>query len=196
MKKRQNAEIRKPEILYHFYQVLLEEGLEGASIGKVAKRMDIHPSLIIHYFQNRENLTAGLVDYIIRGGAKVFEHLSEKTGPQKSLRDLVWIFFSEEWARMSDIGADFAVLSLTSRNPQVDAKIRNMYALLKKLIISEIGKVADAGSITCGDHGRAADIIITMYEGYRHFRQFHIEDADTEDFRNDMIEAVMAALTT
>ena len=52
----QKAEIRKPEILENYYQVLLEEGFEGTSIGKIARRMDIHPSLIIHYFKNKENM--------------------------------------------------------------------------------------------------------------------------------------------
>ena len=55
MRKNQKAEIRKPEILENYYQVLIEEGLEGTSIGKIAKRMDIHPSLIIHYFKTKEN---------------------------------------------------------------------------------------------------------------------------------------------
>ena len=48
MKKRLNAEMRKPDILKHFFDLILEEGIEGASIGKVAKKMKIHPSLIIH----------------------------------------------------------------------------------------------------------------------------------------------------
>ena len=54
MTKRKNAEIRKPEILENYYQVIIEEGIEGASIGKVADRMDIHPSLIIHYFKAKK----------------------------------------------------------------------------------------------------------------------------------------------
>ena len=65
MRSYQKAEIRKPEILDNFYHVLLEEGFEGASFGKIAKRMNIHPSLIIHYFKTKENLTTELVDLLI-----------------------------------------------------------------------------------------------------------------------------------
>ena len=56
MRKNQNATLRKPEILESYYQILIQEGLEGASISKIAKHMDIHPSLIIHYFKNKEEL--------------------------------------------------------------------------------------------------------------------------------------------
>jgi len=62
MKKRLNAGIQKPKMVKHFYKTILAEGFEGASIAKVAKRMKIHPSLILHYFGNKENLTLALVD--------------------------------------------------------------------------------------------------------------------------------------
>jgi AcrR family transcriptional regulator len=48
MRKNQKADRRKREILESYYQVLMEEGFEGASIGKLAQRMKIHPPLIIH----------------------------------------------------------------------------------------------------------------------------------------------------
>lgn len=39
MGKRKNfkTEFRKPEILENYYQVIIKEGIEGASIGKIAK---------------------------------------------------------------------------------------------------------------------------------------------------------------
>ena len=44
------------------YQVLIEKGFEGASIGKMAKRMNIHPPPIIRCFKTKENMTFELVD--------------------------------------------------------------------------------------------------------------------------------------
>jgi AcrR family transcriptional regulator len=195
VKKRQNAEVRKPDIVCNFYQVLREQGLEGASIGKVAKRMNIHPSLIIHYFQNKDNLILALVDHIIHEAGAIFKKLSMQTGdPGKRLRNLAAIFFSDEWYRMTDIGTDFAVLSLSRRNGLVDVKLRDMYALLKKLIMNELRTVIDAGGISIRDPERAAEIIITMYEGYRHFKHFFVNDVDADNFKNEMLNCIMAAL--
>ena len=194
-KKRQNAEVRKPDILNNFFQVLKEEGLEGASIGKVAKRMGIHPSLIIHYFQNKDNLILALVDHIIHEAGVIFKKLSIQTGdPEQQLRNLVKIFFSDEWYRMTDIGTDFGVFSLSSRNGQVEMKLRDMYALLKKLIVNELRALIDDGGISIRDPERAAETIITMYEGYRHFKHFYVDNSDADDFREDMLESVVAAL--
>ncbi|MBN1498483.1 MAG: TetR/AcrR family transcriptional regulator [Spirochaetes bacterium] len=196
IKKRQNAGVRKPDIVRNFYQVILEEGIEGASIGKVAKRMGIHPSLIIHYFQNKENLIVALVDYIIRRAGEIYRELIVQSGdPGTRLRSLVAIFFSEAWYGMSDLGGDFAILSLSGREPRVDARLREMYALLKQLIVGELEKIFKEGGITVRDPKRAAEIIISMYEGYRHFKHFYIEEGDAEKFREDMIASAMAALT-
>ncbi len=195
IKKRQNAGARKPDIVKNFYRVILEEGIEGASIGKVAKRMDIHPSLIIHYFQNKENLIIALVDYIIRRSGEIYRELIVDSGdPGRRLRNLVEIFFSEAWYAMSDISGDFAILSMSGREPRIRSRLMEMYGILKKLLIEELGKIHDAGAIPLRDPARAADIIISMYEGYRHFKHFYIEEADAEGFREDMIEATMAAL--
>ena len=64
-RKKDKAEIRKKEILEHFQQVLSEEGIEGASIGKIANKMGIHPSLIIHYFKTKEEMTVALAEFIL-----------------------------------------------------------------------------------------------------------------------------------
>ena len=56
MRKNKNADHRKPEILESYYQVMIQKGIEGTSISKIAERLDIHPSLIIHYFKNKENM--------------------------------------------------------------------------------------------------------------------------------------------
>ncbi len=197
IKKRQNAEVRKPDILLNFYQVILEEGIEGASIGKVAKRMDIHPSLIIHYFQSRENLSIALVDYVIRRAGEIYHELIVESGdPGRRLRNLVEIFFSEAWYGMSDLSGDFAILSMSGREPRIHARLKDMYAILKKLIIGEMAKIHDAGGAGIRDPKRAAEIIIAMYEGYRHFKHLYIDEEDAEKFREDMIEATMAALAS
>lgn len=195
VKKRQNAEVRKPDIVRHFYQVILEEGIEGASIAKVAKRMSIHPSLIIHYFQNKENLITALVDYVIREAGVIYQKLIIPTDdPARRLRNLIEVFFSYEWYNMSDIGTDFSILALACRDGNARTRIQNMYGLLERLIIREIEPVIEAGIIKFKDSKRVAEIIITMYEGYRHFKHFYVDNGDANDFREDMLGAAVSAL--
>ena len=124
MRSYQKADIRKPEILENYYQVLLEEGFEGTSIGKIAKRMHIHPSLIIHYFKTKENMTIELVDLLIEKYEAPeflqFDHIENLEQRFQALMDTV---FSFEWSRTIDPGLHFGFYYLSFRNP----KIRQAY---------------------------------------------------------------------
>ena len=108
MRKNQKAITRKPEILENYYQVLIEEGFEGASIGKIAKRMNIHPPLIIHYFKTKENLTLDLVDFLIeKYEAPEFLQFGHIQDLEQRFDQLMDTLFSFEWSRTVNPGVHF-----------------------------------------------------------------------------------------
>ena len=49
MRREEWARIRRREMLAAFYEVLPDEGLQGASLAKIATRVQAPPSLLIHY---------------------------------------------------------------------------------------------------------------------------------------------------
>jgi AcrR family transcriptional regulator len=65
MGRKSLKEIRRKEIISAFYNVSIKEGLENSSISKVAKEMDINPSLVMHYFNTKEDLNFGLINFIL-----------------------------------------------------------------------------------------------------------------------------------
>jgi len=69
---REKAEVRRREIIENFYEVLKEEGLEGASLANIANRMGVYPSLLVHHFSNKEEMVMELVDYITSRYEEVF----------------------------------------------------------------------------------------------------------------------------
>ena len=128
MKKRKNAEIRKPEILENYYQVIIEEGIEGASIGKIANRMGIHPSLIIHYFKTKKNLTLKLVDLMLEKymapGYLDFSHISNLEDRFNALIDTI---FSESWSKTVDPGVHFCFYCLSFRNLDIQERFNKIF---------------------------------------------------------------------
>lgn len=191
MKKRQNAELRKPDILKNYYQVILKEGIEGASIAKVAKRMKINPSLIIHYFSSKDNMTVALVDYMSKIYNRLFMDMKIETDdPQKRLDRLVEIFCSDEWYRNTDISGDFSMLSLSFRNRKVFKHLQNMYLDFIKLIRNELEIAAATGKIKISDPQKTAEMIVSALEGYRHFKHFYIEESESERHRQDMMNTL------
>jgi AcrR family transcriptional regulator len=195
MKKRQNAELRKPDILKNYYQVILKEGVEGASIAKVAKKMKINPSLIIHYFTNKDNMTVELVDYMSRVYNRLFtDMIIETTDPQKRIDRLVEIFCSDEWYLNTDISGDFSILTLSFRNKKVFKHLQNMYDEFVKLIVRELEIAAAGGTVKINNPGRTAELIVSTLEGYRHFKHFFIDESDSENYRQDMMKTLKSII--
>jgi AcrR family transcriptional regulator len=195
MRVRKNAEIRKPEILRSFYQTIIEEGIEGASLGKVARRMDIHPSLIMHYFSTKENMLIELVDYIVSEYGSLLRNIRvHHSEPHERIHQLLDVLWSDEWYRMTDISADFSVLSVSFRNGEVNQRFRHLYSVFRKFLSHELQRFADAGIITADDPEVAADVVISMIEGYRHFKHFYVDEDASGKFRQEMKRSVLKLL--
>lgn len=187
MKKRQNAELRKPDILKNYYQVIIKDGIEGASIAKVAKRMKINPSLILHYFTSKDNMAVELVDYWSKLYNRLFTGMKiETTDSRKRLERLVEIFCSDEWYNNSNLSGDFSIFSLSFRNKKVFRHLQNMYNEFINLIIIELETVSSYGEIKFRDPKRTAELIISVLEGYKHYKHFFIDEKDSESYRRDM----------
>ena len=65
MGRKSKADVRKKEILEHFYIILRDEGFENASIAKIANIMDVNPSLLIHYFKTKEEMVVAFVSFLL-----------------------------------------------------------------------------------------------------------------------------------
>jgi len=187
MEKRQCAEVRKPKIIESFYHTILEEGFEGASIAKVAKRLNIHPTLILHYFGNKENMTLACVDFVIFEYAKLFKKLqSGNMEPEDRLARLVKILWSKAYYEKIHIAASLSVINVSFRNPLVLIKIKGLYRLFKEYLIKELEDLKAKEAIHVQDIERAADVLVTMVEGSRHFCHFFVKTRDLRQYNHDM----------
>jgi AcrR family transcriptional regulator len=183
MRKNQRAEIRKPEILENYYQVLIEEGFEGASIGKIAKRINIHPSLIIHYFKTKENMTIELVELLIeKYEAPEFLQFDHIQNMEQRFDKLLDTIFSFEWSRTVDPGVHFGFYYLSFRNQAIRERFEMMFRRFRDYLIDEFKLYKKEGIVKVKDLKRAADIIVTLMEGLEFHAHFLSEDRPFKDF--------------
>ncbi len=199
MRRRKNktAEIRKPEILENYYQVLIKEGFEGASKGKVAKRMHIHPSLIIHYFQTKENMTIELVKALIdRYEAPEYLQFDHIQDPKERFQALMDTLFSFEWSRTVDPGIHFGFYYLSFRNPTIKEHFKAMIKRFKTRLVMELKSFREAGIVKVKDLGAAADLIITLIEGLEFHAHFLADGRPFEEFADNAKGIAVKMLTT
>ncbi|MEJ2660234.1 MAG: TetR/AcrR family transcriptional regulator, partial [Desulfobacteraceae bacterium] len=165
-RKNQSAALRKPDILESYYQVLIQEGLEGASISKIADRIGIHPSLIIHYFQNKENLKLELVDLLIEkyeSPAMIdFDHVEDD---EQRFAALIDMLFSFKWSRTVDPSVHFAFYYLSLRDEKIHERFRVMFRWLRNYLCKQLADFNRKGIIRVTNAEIAAVYMVTMMEG-------------------------------
>jgi AcrR family transcriptional regulator len=189
------AVIRRQEILENFYTVLAEEGLEGASISKIAARMGINPSLIMHYFSTKEEMIVELVDFMLDMYEEAFlPALKEIEDPEKKLEATIDAIFGLDWARLVDNSVFYAFYSLSFRNGRVKESFQRMYSRLREVLVDEIGDLMEKGIIVKADPGKLADLIISLLEGYDFYRGVMEEEERFDELSQFLKENALAIL--
>lgn len=194
-RKNQNAELRKPEILEGYYSVLIEEGIEGASISKIAKRLKIHPSLILHYFKSKENLKLALVELMIsKFKSRHLLKFEEIDGNNERFYALMDLIFSYDWSRTVDPGVHFGFYYQSFRDKNVASLFRDMFRWLRDYLYKEFVVFNANKIIQVNDGMKAADFIVTLMEGLEFHAQFLGEDKPFEDFADSVKQSAIISL--
>jgi len=167
MRREEWARIRRREMLAAYYQVLKDEGLQGASIAKIAKLIDSPPSLLIHYFGTKEQMTIELVDYLLeeyRQGAG--DKLAAIAGPLDRLTAILDTFFDPEYHQLLDDSVFYACFYVSLRHPEVRRSYAALYEASLELVESTLSECMAAGLVAADDARELAVTVKALEEGY------------------------------
>jgi AcrR family transcriptional regulator len=196
MGKRQKAETRKPQILEHYYRVIAEEGVEGASIGKIGKHMGIHPSLLIHYFGTKDDMTLALMDNIMGSYPKraLWENVEKASGPEERFEELMNTVFGEASSKAVDNVVFYGLHSVSFRNNEMRDTWKTTYSAFREILAAELESYAKEGLAEIADPEMAAQLIICLREGIDFRGSFMPGGGPSEALRESAREAVMTVL--
>ncbi|MEM6764291.1 MAG: TetR/AcrR family transcriptional regulator [Bacteroidota bacterium] len=172
MGRKSKADVRKKEILSHFYEVLTQEGFEGASIAKIAKSMDVNPSLLIHYFSTKEDMVIELVESILstyRTG--IFPSLQSIEDPEERFDQLLNYTFGTDWNGVIDDSVFFDSFALSLRNNDISRRFKKVYNELREAMLSELKHALSHNVIDIKDPEKALDMLFVMMEGAHMFNR-------------------------
>lgn len=166
MGRTSQARIRKREIVEQFYELLKQEGIERASMIKVAKRMGIYPSHVNHYFPTKEQLISELVEFFIERYEKEFSAslFSTATGIRR-LSDLLDALMGLEWAAEVDSGVFYSIYYLSLKNDAIHRSLAGMYQRFREILVSVLEECRAQGLVRFLNAEEEAHNIIAMVEG-------------------------------
>jgi AcrR family transcriptional regulator len=164
MGRKSFAIIRQKEIVKAFYKVSLKEGLENASIAKVAETLDVNPSLVIYYFKSRQELLHGLIEYLIERYKMIYPE--NGTGnPKVKLKKVINSLFSRKWNKLFDDSVFYSGYALVFRDLKIKEHYKNLHDQLRSLLADSLQEAVDAGVIESNNVQQTADLIFVFVEG-------------------------------
>jgi AcrR family transcriptional regulator len=166
---------RQKEIVEAFYEVAREEGLENASISKVASRLLINPSLIIHYFDTREELIFALIEYNLEQYELLFEaghHFPDSYNRIMSMMDNL---FSKQWNLLFDDGVFYSCYALIFRNNKIKSRYKLVHDSLRQYLAKLLEEGIQEGILVNRNARQTADQIFVIVEGTYYYLSL-IED--------------------
>ncbi|MEZ4772789.1 MAG: TetR/AcrR family transcriptional regulator [Bacteroidia bacterium] len=185
MGRKSKSTVRKQEILSYFYDVIIDEGFEGASIAKIAKRMEVNPSLLIHYFTNKDAMVLGLIDYIISTySSHILPDFSHVTDPLERWEDVLDVVSLIQWDRIMNNTVFYSCYTLALRLPEVKERFEKYYSSLRNALVSEIVHANSHNVIQVKDPEKAARLMISLVEGSNFYQHLDSSNPGNNDRAN------------
>ncbi len=179
MGRKSISNIRRQQIIEAFYEVAKIEGLENTSIAKIAKKMSINPSLIIHYFKNREELIFGLIEFNLEKYSQIYQEKDFfDENPQTALLNLLDRLFSKDWNYLYDDSVYYSCYALIFRDQKIKNKYRELHDSLREMLTEAIQKCIAEGFIELENANQTAELIFIMVEGAYYY--LGMVDSETE----------------
>lgn len=166
MGRKNISHLRKPEILKHTYRLIEKEGLEGASITKIAKQMGVNSGIVMHYFKNKEELILALVDFMLdKTIADYRKFLDESKVPVgHHLETIIDFLLDPEMIPLR--GSVFwACFALSFRNKQAKKAIQRMYQQFINTLIQYVTEAKEGNRIVVEDPELVAHVLLPVIEG-------------------------------
>ena len=157
--------LRQKGIIKAFYKVARKEGLENASIAKVAAVLEVNPSLVIHYFSTKHDLMHGLIEYILERYRLLYNPENGTTDPGEKLRKVIRNLFSRKWNKLFDDGVFYSSYALIFRDARVKAHYKKLHDDLRDLLKINLREAKEHRLIAIDDVEKTADLIFIFVEG-------------------------------
>lgn len=186
--------IRQKGIIKAFYKVARKEGLENASIAKVAVVLDVNPSLVMHYFKTKQDLLHGLIEYILEQYRMIYNPENGTANPRARLEKIIRNLFSRKWDKLFDDGVFYSGFSLIFREPKVKQHYKNLHDHLRQMLADTLKEANDNGVIRVDDVEKTADLVFIFVEGAYYYLSMVSDKAEYQRRMEHYQQTVMSML--
>lgn len=185
---------RQKEIIQSFYEVAKKEGLENTSVAKVAKHMGINNSLILHYFESKDELIFGLINYIL-DSYKLLYITNDIKDSKLKLQKTIDNLFSRDWNNLIDDGVFYSCYTLIFRDKNVKEAFKSLHDSLRIFLTDLITEAKKENIVEVDNPKETAELIFVLVEGaYYYLSLFDTDKIEYEQHAERYKKAALGML--
>lgn len=169
MGRKELSDQRKPQILEFCHQVVADVGFENTTIALVAEKMGVSKSLILHYFNSKEELFRALFDYMFQEKARadrLIVNVSGNLSPRERLERLVDEFWSFDYKEGYDDVVFYGSFYLATRDPQLRRQFQDTYNRLNDTMVQAVTDYLVSKGRPTGDAEKTGRLFGILLEGF------------------------------
>lgn len=148
MGRKDLTETRRNQILDAFEKCIVEFGMSGATLTKVAEAAQINRGMIHHYIGDRNDLIFALVERLIESYREDFSKYLGAFREKPNL-DTILEYFFDEWGRVDsndDVIID-ALVAESAQNSNLQKLVFEAYSILKNEIAEVLHELHPIASL-------------------------------------------------
>ncbi|MFP4446628.1 MAG: TetR/AcrR family transcriptional regulator [Desulfosudaceae bacterium] len=166
MGRKSLAEQRRLEIIHAFYHCVNEDGLARASIRKIARQAGVQPSMIHHYFKDRDEMIAEMVeafaDTIFQA---FFAEMKRHTDLETRFFKALEFMYSPGMINDEYSGFFLECCVEARRNPRVRATLARTFERFRQTIIEYMEEIPVMAQLPAARKKNYASMLIAIHEG-------------------------------
>ncbi len=166
MGRKSMADTRRQEIIAAFYHCVNAEGMTSASIRKIARQAGLQPSMIHHYFKDRDEMIENMVDAF---SDTIFDNFIREMRRYKNAENRFFkaleFMYSPGMINNEHSGFFLECCVEARRNPRVRATLVRMFRRFRQTIIAYIEEIDVLNNLTKQQKENYASMLIAVHEG-------------------------------
>jgi AcrR family transcriptional regulator len=157
---------RRRELLEATAQVIAAEGLQAATVRRIARQAGCTTGLVTHYFPGKHDLMIGALRLVHESAAQRMTARSQQTAGLDALRAVLLEALPLTPAGEQEWRVWLAFWGVAWTSPALAEEYRARYGLWRRAIGHLLGEAARLGETMPGlDLGQAADRVVALIDG-------------------------------
>ena len=141
-------ELRRKELTHAAYEVMQQEGIPGATLEKVAHHAGASKGIVLHYFENKQQLFERTMRYVnTRLRDEVVGRLKAASTPAERLLAIIEGNFAPEFFQMPMCHAWLSLCAEVPRDPQFTRIQRVIHSRMRSNLVSALKHLVEPDEI-------------------------------------------------